>query len=55
MATSTRAIPTTPAEFPAWESRQGQRYELAGGVARAMRGNEGWNGSLNSKMCCHSS
>lgn len=38
MATSSRAIPTIPADFLAWESRQRQRYELVGGVARAMRG-----------------
>ena len=38
MATSTRAIPTTPAEFLAWENRQRLRYELVGGVVRAMTG-----------------
>ena len=38
MATSTRAIPTRPAEFLAWENRQRQRYELVGGVVRAMTG-----------------
>lgn len=38
MATSTRAIPTTPAEFLAWENRQRQRYELVGSVVRTMTG-----------------
>ena len=38
MLTSTRAIPTTPAGFLAWESRQRRRYELVGGVVRAMTG-----------------
>ena len=37
MATSTGTIPTTPAEFLAWENRQRQRlrWELVGGAVRA--------------------
>lgn len=38
MATSTRAIPNTAAEFLDWEDRQRLRYELVGGVVRAMIG-----------------
>lgn len=38
MATGTRAIPTTPAEFLAWENRQRLRWELVGGAVRAMTG-----------------
>ena len=50
MATSTRAIPTTPAEFLAWENRQRQRYELVGGVARAMRGGMGGHNLLAGRV-----
>lgn len=38
MSTTTRAIPTSPAEFLAWENRQRLRYELVGGAVRAMTG-----------------
>ena len=38
MSTTIRAIPTSPAEFLAWENRQRLRYELVDGVARLMTG-----------------
>ena len=38
MATTSRAIPTTPQEFLIWEKRQRLRYELVSGAARAMIG-----------------
>ena len=38
MATTSRAIPTTPQQFLTWENRQRLRYELVGGAARAMTG-----------------
>ena len=38
MTTTSRTVPTTPAEFLAWENRQRQRYELVDGVARLMTG-----------------
>ena len=38
MATTTRAVPTEPQAFLAWEKRQRARYELVGGVVRLMTG-----------------
>ena len=34
MSTTSRAIPTSPAEFLAWENRQRLRYELVDGTVR---------------------
>ena len=50
MATNTRAIPTTPAEFLAWENRQRLRYELAGGAVRAMTGGTAGRNLLARRM-----
>ena len=38
MSTTSRAIPTSPAEFLAWENRQRLRYELVDGTVRLMTG-----------------
>ena len=38
MATGARTIPTTPAEFLAWENRRRLRWELVGDAVRAMTG-----------------